>query len=147
MVLQMTSDEQLGKYLKQSGHKVTRARLAVFNYLVKAGPTSVFDVLSAVGSQADRASLYRTLTLYRQLGVIEDFVSGGQKLIELSDHFQQHHHHMVCLDCGRSQDLTDELVENYLEKAVRRTGFLPSGHHIEISGLCAKCQTAQLGRP
>lgn len=53
-----------------------------------------------------------------------------------------HKHHMVCVKCDRTVDLPDcplEAVETELEK---ETGFIISGHSLEIYGYCDQCRKA-----
>ena len=136
-ILQMSN--QLSNYLKQSGYSVTAPRLVVFEYLDQNDPTTVEAVIAhAVG--IDRASVYRTLALFRQLGVIQDIVASGRRMIELTDAFDTHHHHISCQVCGVLETIEDVAIEQRLDQIARTKGFAPVRHQIEVSGICANCQ-------
>lgn len=90
--------------------------------------------------QIDRASIYRTVALFRKLGIIQDIVAGGRRMIELTDSFDSHHHHLSCLRCGKSRTVADHALESDLERIASCNGFQPVSHQIEISGICADCQ-------
>lgn len=140
-VLPMTTGHQkLEQSLRNAGQSVTAPRKAVFSAMLGRGPMSVYAVLSACASQADRASIYRTLALFRQLGIIQDLVVGGHKVIELSEEFSGHHHHLYCTACGKSIDITDRLIERRLDGVAEVYGFLARAHQVEVSGLCANCR-------
>lgn len=88
---------------------------------------------------ADRASLYRALAMFHELGVIEDRIIRGQRMVELTDLYDAHHHHLTCNSCGKSVAITMPDIEQDLVELCRSYGFETSGHIIEASGLCAEC--------
>lgn len=125
--------------LRSHRQSLTPLRLGVFAYLDKKGPVSPPQLVRDNLSLGDRASLYRALTLFRRLGIIEDIVMGGRRLIELSDGFDRHHHHLTCRECGRSLTVTSPDIERLINETAARHGFQAQSHHIEITGLCADC--------
>jgi Fur family transcriptional regulator, ferric uptake regulator len=131
---------KLERTLRESGQSITIPRLAVFDYLSGRGPIDIYSVVTQCMKKVDRASIYRTLALYRQLGIVNDLVVGGQKVIELSDEFSGHHHHLSCTSCGKSVDITDSGIERRLESVAVANGFLATAHQIEVSGLCSNCR-------
>lgn len=131
---------KLEQALRQHNQSVTGPRLAVFDYLSNRGPVGTFELVSECLDRADRASIYRTLALFRQLGVIQDMVVGGRKVIELSDSYSGHHHHLYCTSCGKSVDLTDQVIERRITSLADSHGFKSTSHQIEVSGLCGNCQ-------
>jgi Fur family ferric uptake transcriptional regulator len=136
----------LDKYydlLREHGKSVTKPRTELFQYLQKSGPVSTTQFMRDNAGVADRASLYRTLIMFRRLGVIEDRIITGRRLVELTDDYDSHHHHMTCRQCGKSQAITLEHVEQDLAELCRQHGFDAEAHTIEISGLCAVCQRQQ----
>lgn len=135
-----SSHTQLRQTLRAAGQSLTTPRLVVFDYLSGRGPVRPAALIAACLPRADRASIYRTLDLFRRLGIIEDLVSGGHKAIELSEDFSPHHHHLTCTSCGRSLDITDKPIERRLENIAEAHGFLATSHQVEVSGLCASCR-------
>jgi Fur family transcriptional regulator, ferric uptake regulator len=133
--------EQLKRRLKDAGQNSTGPRLAVFKYLQSRGPSTISTVIAALTPGIDRASIYRSLALFRELGIVQDIVAGGRRMIELTDQYDTHHHHLSCLHCGAIKTIDDPAIERLLGQLAERNGFVPSGHQIEISGLCHKCYT------
>ena len=134
--------ESFCKLLRQHGHSITPARVGLFSYLQSSGPVLPRQLMADNLGLADRASLYRSLTLLRQLGVIEDRMITGRRLIELTDAYDAHHHHLTCTRCGQSIVLTMPDLEADLARLCEQQDFAISGHVIEASGVCAACQQA-----
>ena len=99
--------EKLKHHLRNSGLKVTGPRLAVFEFLREHDPSTVSDIIENYRGKIDRASIYRTVALFRQHGVIQDIVAGGRRIkIQPTDSFDSHHHHLSCLECGKSETVS-----------------------------------------
>ena len=89
-----------------------------------------------------RATVYRTLKILVDAGVL------CRVLLEEGDlHYQLshvgHHHHLLCVHCGSSQDLAGCDIEDVLEATTSRHGFELSGHWLEVYGRCRVCIDAE----
>ncbi|HSX48282.1 MAG TPA: Fur family transcriptional regulator [Candidatus Nanoarchaeia archaeon] len=129
--------ERLEQYLHSKDYKLTNPRREVFLHMQKHDPCTVQDATLQI--KADRASVYRALKLFRQLGIVHDVVIGGRRMIELTDEFDSHHHHLTCLQCGRTETLNDPAIEQRLVSLAQGRGYQNTSHQIEISGICASC--------
>jgi Fur family transcriptional regulator, ferric uptake regulator len=124
--------------LRQHGHSVTPQRVAVFDYLRENDPVPMAQIIS-YNDLGDQATIYRTIALFKKLDVAHDVILGGRKMLELTDEFDIHHHHVSCLKCGRTVTLEDPVVERRLQLLAQTQGFKLVGHQVEISGICATC--------
>ena len=131
---------QLQQHLKSHRYSLTSARKVVFAALQDAEPQTMAALVKAC-AELDRATVYRTIELFEQLGIVQKLHIGWKYRIELTDTFMHHHHHMTCTHCGRIIPLPedDELESRLWELATLRN-FEPQDHQIEISGLCQACQ-------
>lgn len=131
---------QLKASLKQHGYSLTRARQVVFEALLGHEPQTMHGLVSSCGGQVDRASVYRNMSLYEKLGVVQRLHVGWKYQFELSDAFSQHHHHLTCSRCGLIVPLSeDQILEDRLRELAHRLKFQPESHQIEMRGLCQKC--------
>jgi Fur family ferric uptake transcriptional regulator len=129
------------KALKDAGQSVTRPRLQVFEALHRAdGPVAVSALASLLEAEVDRASVYRTVALFRRLGFVRDVAAGWRPMVELGDRFDPHHHHLTCTDCGRSAVFEDKRLEDELVKLALDQGYLLESHQVELTGRCAACR-------
>ncbi len=135
----MSAVEDLKNILKSSGASVTKARLAVFEALLGQEPLSMHDLATRC-SRVDRASVYRAVELFERLGVVQRLNIGWKYKLELSDKFSAHHHHLSCINCGRTVDMNEGELEQLISKLAAGRHFKPTAHQIEIQGLCENCQ-------
>ncbi len=126
--------------LKINGQSVTKPRLRVFEALVNQEPLSIHDLVARVKG-VDRASVYRAVDLFEKLGIAQRLNTGWKYKIELSDKFAAHHHHLTCVNCGKTIAMNEAELENVIEKLAVSHRFKPTAHQIEIQGLCEACQT------
>ncbi|HEY1063689.1 MAG TPA: Fur family transcriptional regulator [Candidatus Saccharimonadales bacterium] len=139
----MTTDElsQFRHILKHNGHQVTKTREAVFRLLLSPEPQTVNEILMKSGGTVDRVSVYRNLDLFEKLGIVHRIYIGWKYKIELSDEFTGHHHHLSCLQCGKTIDIEDERhIDEFIHQVAGRFGFQPRRHQFEIDGYCKDCQ-------
>ncbi|MDB5179141.1 MAG: transcriptional regulator, Fur family transcriptional regulator, ferric uptake regulator [Patescibacteria group bacterium] len=140
MILQMI--DKFKQHLKHAGQKVTQPRLAAFAFLQEHDPTTAAAMIEYLAPAIDRASVYRALALFRNLDIVHDIVAGGHRMIELTDSFDSHHHHLSCTRCGQHESIEDDEIERQLSAVARARGFAPTSHQIQISGLCRMCRQA-----
>lgn len=129
------------KTLKKNGYSVTSARKAIFNALDKEEPQTMREVVAGL-PRVDKASIYRTIALFENLGVVQRLQIGWKYKLELSDTFSYHHHHLTCRNCGTVVSLReDPMLEASLKSLAGEYGYKDLSHQLEISGLCQNCQT------
>jgi Fe2+ or Zn2+ uptake regulation protein len=138
----MTStNNTLNDALKAKGYSLTTPRKVVFDALQHQEPQSMREVVDAC-KHIDRASVYRTVALFEQLGIVQRLQMGWKYRLELSDDFHEHHHHLHCTNCGKTTPLPeDDELEKSLHAMAKTHDFQLQSHQLELSGLCKKCQT------
>lgn len=132
--------ERFKGLLKTSGHSVTKARLSVFGAFLGNEPVGMAELVRRV-PEVDRASVYRAINLFEQLGIVQRVNIGWKYKLELTDRFAAHHHHLSCTNCGRTIEMNEEELEQLIRSLARAHDFTPTAHQIEIQGLCADCRT------
>lgn len=139
-----SSHEIFKELLKTNGQSITKPRLAVFDALLGQEPLSMHDITKRVG-QVDRASVYRAVELFEQLGIAQRLHTGWKYKLELTDKFAEHHHHLTCTRCNRTIPMNEVDLENLIAKLAAAHHFRPTAHQIELQGLCEACQHAAAG--
>lgn len=132
----------LATMLKEHGYSVTKPRLAVFEQLLGQEPLSMHTLVDRVQT-VDRASVYRTVALFEELGIVIRINIGWKYKLELSERFAEHHHHLSCIRCGQTVPINEQSLERMIEQLSSDYRFKPTAHQIEIQGLCAHCQAAE----
>jgi Fur family ferric uptake transcriptional regulator len=137
--------DTLKALLKKNGASLTKPRKVVFDLLMSKEPQSMQVLVKRAENKVDRATVYRTVDMFEQFGIVHRLNIGWKYKIELSDVFLGHHHHFHCSNCGKTFTLpANPMLETMIDTAVGKEGYGPRGHNLEIYGLCPACtqQTA-----
>ena len=130
--------------LRARGVRLTAPRRAILDAAVRMkGHFTAEELLERMRSQdlpASKATLYRTLTLLVEKGLLEprEFERGSLRY-EVAAGADHHHDHMICTACGTVHEFVEPEIERLQEEAARRFGFRMLGHSHRIFGLCARC--------
>ncbi len=136
--------EVFTKYLNSKNLKVTKERKAVLEEIFQTkGHLEAEDLASNLRKKrkgASRATIYRTLDLLVESGIVRKVGLGhGHSHYELVlDH--PHHEHMVCISCGRVIEFSDKAIEKALNRLCRKNKFELTAHRFEIYGYCERCK-------
>jgi Fur family transcriptional regulator, ferric uptake regulator len=127
--------------IKNAGLKNTPARTAVIKVLKSAkSPIDVEKIIEEVNKETavNQATIYRILDLYTKKGIVERVELGeGKYRYELQ---AKHHHHLVCINCGKIEDVEVEKLSEIEDKIKDKKGFQVKSHSLEFFGLCKNCQ-------
>lgn len=138
----MSEIEKFKTILADKGASVTKPRLAIFQTLHAADEPLKAGEIARRTPSVDRASVYRTLELFSALGITTTIIRGWTPLTELTEPFKAHHHHIVCTQCGVSNTIESDTLEDILQLIASRQGFVLDEHTVELSGLCKDCRTS-----
>lgn len=104
---------------------------------------SAQDIAAAAAARGERvgtASVYRTVELLRERGLLARVETGeGGARYEAVVPGGDHHHHAVCERCGRLTPFEDEALERAIESIAKRIGHRVSGHDVLLRGTCERC--------
>src|SRR3954451_7249994 len=136
----------LADRLRRVGQRATPQRLIILGALQPGEHLSADDVFARVEPQlpaVNRSTVYRTLELFRDLGLVSmTDLGGGARQFELID---EPHHHLICHRCGHMLQLDDDLVEPLRDSIRGRYGFSPGVDHLALFGYCSECNRAEEG--
>jgi len=131
--------------IAEAGHRSGGARTAVIESL--AGQTccrsaqEIFDQLRGEGRRVGIASVYRVLDLLVSLGLVQRLdLGGGVARYEPAMPGGEHHHHLVCVDCGDVRPFEDPQLERVLEGTATRSDYTVEGHDVVLKGRCPDCR-------
>ena len=135
-------DAELAELLRKRGLRATSQRVVMHRLLRDTERhVSAEELLSEASERLPRVSLptvYATLELFEQLGIVRRVNGGGGTL--LWDTRADTHHHMICRNCGRIEDLETPLDLERARRSAARAGFEPDRAEVVVSGLCAECR-------
>jgi Fur family ferric uptake transcriptional regulator len=132
-------NRDIATFLRDNGLSVTRQRLFIFELLEGKEPLTMHELYDLAKGQLDRASLYRIIATFEELGVVQRINIGWKYKIELSDRFAEHHHHLTCLRCGKIIPINEYELESFITNLSQSQKFKPVEHQVEIQGYCSDC--------
>lgn len=134
--------DDLSALLKNNSSSLTKPRKLVFDLLLNQEPQTIQVLVSRARGQINRATIYRTIELFEELGIVHRLNIGWKYKIELSDMFNGHHHHFYCTNCQKTYNLSqNSMLETMIDSVSSKEGFSPRGHQLEVYGLCRQCSS------
>jgi Fur family transcriptional regulator, ferric uptake regulator len=127
-------DALAGK-IRGRGYKATPQRLAVLRAIAAEQHQSL-EGIRARCPEVGLVTVYRTLDLLSELGLVRRLELGGGPLYELAE---DHHHHLICEDCGSVTEFEQCPLD---PKRLPRIGgdFEVRAHSLEVYGSCSECR-------
>lgn len=137
--------EAFRNFLKTRGIKCTVARMKILDAVLELNEhfeaEQVLYTLKERGDGVGKATVYRTLPLLVECGVLKQIRFDVKQAHYEHAFGEDPHDHMVCRRCGRIIEFTTEEVINLREKLGRKYHFHVISHRFQISGLCWECST------
>jgi Fe2+ or Zn2+ uptake regulation protein len=136
--------ETVARLLRANAQRLTPTREQIVDVLAAAGPVTIPEILGAQPGLA-QSSVYRNLVVLEDAGVVHRIATADDfARYELAEHLTGHHHHLVCSNCGRVEDLpatpaVERSVAAAIEEAAQRAGFRTEHHRLDLIGLCSNC--------
>ncbi|PSV28846.1 MULTISPECIES: ferric iron uptake transcriptional regulator [unclassified Photobacterium] len=133
--------------LKQAGLKVTLPRLKILEVLQEPdcqhiSAEDLYKKLIDIGEEIGLATVYRVLNQFDDAGIVtRHHFEGGKSVFELST--QHHHDHLVCLDCGKVIEFSDDIIEDRQKQIAESFNVRLTNHSLYLYGHCMKGNCAE----
>ena len=102
----------------------------------------VYDRVRAGGGRVGIASVYRALDGLDELGLVQRVDLGdGIARFEPAHVGGDHHHHLVCDDCGKVEPFEDPSLESAIERVADGRGYVVAAHDVVLRGACEACRS------
>jgi Fur family transcriptional regulator, ferric uptake regulator len=132
--------------LRGVDQRYTAGRRAIIGLLLSAGhPVSIGDIAERL-PDLPRSSAYRHLTDLEAAGIVRRVTANDEfTRFELAEDLTEHHHHLLCITCGKVIDVTlpagfEQDVTETIGQLAAAEGFQPQSHRIDVLGVCASCR-------
>jgi len=129
---------------REAGLRSGGARRAVVEFLGRQSccltAQEIFDGLRADGRRVGIASVYRVLDRLVEMKLVQrvDVGAGIARYEPVLD--GEHHHHLVCNDCGRVEAFTDPALEQVIHRVAAGVEYDVGSHEVLLHGACADCR-------
>lgn len=130
-------------FLRSKKLKLTGERMEILGTIFQKN--AHFDAeelhadLKRMGQDISRATVYRTLDLLVQCGLVRKSSLGSTHANYEAAHENEHHDHLICLGCNKVFEFYRPDLETLQEAICHEQKFKPLHHSLQIFGLCADC--------
>jgi Fur family ferric uptake transcriptional regulator len=127
-------------------HNLTTQRRLLLEVLQEAeGPVDAKELYrraSASDQSISWATIYRSLNLFKQLGLIDERrLTKARCSYEIKQPLE--HMHLVCQCCGKIIEFENSLVRKLVEVVRREHRFNVTKVDLSLEGYCAKCDVGK----
>lgn len=136
--------QDFAQYLNSKNLKLTPERKTVLQEIFlhpgHLEAESLWHNLRKKNKRASRATIYRTLELLVDSGMVRkvDLGHGHSHFEHVLGH--AHHEHMICLKCGKVIEFSDKRIERSMKKLCEKDAFEHTSHCFQIFGYCKDCR-------
>ena len=122
--------------------RLTRQRAAIYAALVAttSHPTAddLYRMVRREHPMMSRNTVYYTLGVLRKAGLVQE-VNVGHEVARFDGNVTIHHH-LICVQCGRIEDVMDEELDRLEISTTQARGIHILGHRVEFHGYCVGCR-------
>ncbi len=101
--------------------------------------------LRTQGSGIGLATVYRALQEMAGQGDLDTVRKDSGEVLYRQCGDLDHHHHLVCRSCGRTEEVEAPGVERWARAVAVEHGFVDLNHEVELFGLCPQCAAGRVG--
>lgn len=134
----VTSEIRIEQLFAEYGIRMTAQRTVIAQMLLVAEDHPDVEELhrraSAVDSRISIATVYRTVRLFEDAGILErhDFRDGRSRY-EIAP--EEHHDHLIDLRTGKVIEFQNDQIEELQREIAARLGYQLADHRLELYGI------------
>ena len=132
--------ETLNQFLKAQGLRATLPRENVaeiiFNWKNHFEVQDLIREVQVKYPDISPATVYRTVKTLCEAGLLNETLQSHSGVTLYEPSHEDHHDHVICIDCGEIFEFHDEELENAQTKAVKKLHFEPVKHRHVIYANC-----------
>jgi Fur family ferric uptake transcriptional regulator len=123
---------------------VTRPRELIASILEREprflSAAEIYQQLRSSGARVSLSTVYRTLDRLHAKGDVTARPDAEGEATYMRCEPARHHHHAICGECGRVEDVDCAAMEQFAESLRALYGFELDGHAVEFFGRCRVCR-------
>jgi Fur family ferric uptake transcriptional regulator len=98
------------------------------------------ELLRSQGESIGLSTVYRSLQALAASGEVDMLVGTDGEMVYRKCATGQHHHHLVCRDCGATVEIAGPAVEAWADAVAAQHGYAQVSHTLEVFGTCGRCR-------
>lgn len=133
--------------LRESNLRITPQRKDILQILYNSmghhlNIESIYALLAVKGNKRiGLATVYRTMELFEKIGLVSRMsMERSPAQYELTIYDISRHHHLICLKCGRVEEIDDTITKEFKARIIEEKGFEVTEKPMKIYGYCSQCR-------
>ncbi len=98
------------------------------------------EILAKNGVRLSEDMVRQALDIARDMGMAREQRFDGHEPRFEHLHPDEHHDHMICVECGGIEEFEDHELDGVLRGAAKERGYTHVRHRIEMYGVCPNCR-------
>lgn len=132
--------EEFRRFLKKGDNRITPERFEVLDHATQFkghfGADELYVSMKTNHSEISRATVYNTLELLAQCGLLSKRNFGENKTRFESNTSKTSHDHLICTNCGAIKEFSEPKIKKIIKHISEEIGFEPTGYSFNIFGKC-----------
>jgi Fur family ferric uptake transcriptional regulator len=132
------------KYLSERGLRFTPERERILEEAFLRhdhfDAEALFRVFYERGEDISRATIYRTLPLLVESGLVQEAMRCGERVCYEHIYGHRSHGHMICVKCGKIIEFENAGLEKIKKSVCEEYSFKPEEFRFGIKGYCKNCK-------
>lgn len=137
---------ELASKLSDKGIRLTKQRRILIELIESTDqhlhPSDLLYQAREKGVKLDRTTVYRTLTMLKELGLVEELdllhLNGHEHYYEVRH--DRGHIHIGCISCGKILEFHTDCLPELCAEIQQKTGFIIKTVRTEVAAICPDCQ-------
>lgn len=134
--------EHIVTSLREEGHRITPQRIAIMEYLLHTEDHPSADLVHTMVKKrypmVSLSTVYKTLDLLREKKMVNEIEVEGEARF---DAHVDEHINLVCLSCGKIEDIDEKTLRNILSKVAKKSDYIIIKGSFEMHGYCNRCKS------
>jgi len=135
------------EFLKTKELKLTSPRRiildTIFTYHRHFNVDALYEVIRKDHKNVSRATIYRTMPLLVESGLIKQSLRCQSKDHYEHIHGHDDHLHFLCIKCGNIIEVGSSEIEKALNKLAKQAEFEINDYNLGAKGICKNCRAKQ----
>lgn len=133
--------EEIVSSLRKGGFRITPQRIAIVDYVMKSdehpSAEQVHKFVQKKYPMVSLSTVYKTLDLLREKRLVSEIEVNGQSRFDANT---GQHVNLVCINCGKIEDLDEESIKEIQSRVARRSKYMIIRGSFDFYGYCSICK-------
>lgn len=133
---------QLVASLRDEGFRITPQRIAIVEYVMSTvehpSAEQIYHIIKKDYPMVSLSTVYKTLDLLRKKRLVNEIDVNGQSRFDPNTDV---HINLVCIGCGKIDDVDDDSIKEIQSKAAKKSRYLIVRSNFDLYGYCSGCKS------